>query len=104
LPCHESGLKGDDHTHEESDQQHDRHSVGTRLGSDIQDIAPVDAAAARDRAPKFSPAFTDKVGNLRGIGDLMQGRAADVLEDARIRLAADRSGVVFLIDGVIQKR
>ena len=43
---HESDLEGDDHTHQETRQQYDRHRIGAGLRGDVEHIAPVD----RDRA------------------------------------------------------
>ena len=49
LPAHEFDLEGDDHAHEETRQQYDRHRIGAGLRGDVEHIAPVDRASPRQK-------------------------------------------------------
>ena len=82
LLCHEADLECDDHTHQEADQQDDRHGVGARLGGHRHDFSPADGAGIAQCMPEGGRALAEEDGHGHDVGDHLGRCPAEVLGDA----------------------
>ncbi len=95
-------LECDDHAHKEARQQDDRDRIGSGLGRDIEDIAPVNRAAAPESLAKRRGACAEEPGHLLRIRNEIRRRVAHVLQHTHSPSAASRCDEVFGVVGMNQ--
>jgi hypothetical protein len=82
LPRDETDLEGDDHSHQEADEQHDGHGIGAGLGGDRQHLAPADQAAMPDGLEQRRAAIAEKGEKSFQVRELLGGSLADLRNDS----------------------